>query len=99
MSRVKYTAELKIKIAKSYLVGEGSYGELRGRYGASEKTIQIWAQKYREYGRGAFVRKAGNAQYSKGYKMMCVETVLRDEDNVDGVVAIRSSAAGLSTSL
>ena len=87
MSRAKYTAEQKIKIAESYLAGEGSYWELRERYGASEKSIQIWAQKYREHGRDAFVRKAGNAQYSKEFKMMCVETVLRGENNVDGVVA------------
>lgn len=87
MSRAKYTAEQKIKIAESYLAGEGSYWELRERYGASEKSIQIWAQKYREHGRDAFVRKAGNAQYSKEFKMMCVETVLRGEKNVDGVVA------------
>ncbi len=87
MSRTKYTAELKIRIAESYLAGEGSYGELRARYGASEKSIQIWAQKYREHGRDAFARKAGNAQYSKEFKLMCVETVLRGENNVDGVVA------------
>ena len=86
MSRTKYTAELKIRIAESYLAGEGSYGELRARYGASEKSIQIWAQKYREHGRDAFARKAGNAQYSKEFKLMCVETVLRGENNVDGVV-------------
>ena len=60
---------------------------MRERYGASEKSIQIWAQKYLEHGRGAFERKVENAQYSKGFKMMCVETVLRGEDNVDGVVA------------
>ena len=53
MSRAKYTAELKIKIAESYLAGEGSYRELRAHYGASEKSIQIWVQKYREYGREA----------------------------------------------
>lgn len=87
MSRTKYTAELKIRIAESYLAGEGSYGELRARYGASEKSIQIWAQKYREHGRDAFAQKAGNAQYSKEFKLMCVETVLRGENNVDGVVA------------
>ena len=30
MSRTKYTAELKIRIAESYLAGEGSYGEIEG---------------------------------------------------------------------
>ena len=55
---------------------------MRARYGASEKSIQIWVQKYREHGRGAFERKVENAQYSKGFKMMSVETVLQGEDNL-----------------
>ena len=55
---------------------------MTARYGASEKSIQIWAQKYREHGGEAFIWKAGNAQYSKGFKMMSVETVLQGEDNL-----------------
>lgn len=87
MSKIKYSAELKIKVTESYLAGEGSYRELRERYGVSEKSIQIWVQKYREHGSTVFVRKVGNAHYSKEFKMMCVETVLRGQNNVDGVVA------------
>lgn len=87
MSRIKYPVELRIRIVESYLAGEGSYRELRERYGVSEKSIQIWVQKYREHGRTVFVREAGNAHYSKEFKMKCVETVLRGKNNVDGVVA------------
>ena len=87
MSRIKYPEELKIRIAETYLAGEGSYRELRAKYGVSEKSIQIWVQEYREHGSVVFARKTGNAHYSKEFKMMCVETVLRGENNVEGVVA------------
>lgn len=87
MSRIKYPVEVKIRIAESYLAGEVSYRELRERYGVSKTSVQLWVEKYREHGRMAFVRKAGNAHYSKEFKTMCVETVLRGKSNVDGVVA------------
>lgn len=87
MSRIKYPAELKMRVAESYLAGEGSYRELRERYGVSERSVQLWVQKYCEHGRTVFMRKTGNAHYSKEFKMMCVEIVLQGKNNVDGVVA------------
>ena len=86
MSTIKYPAELKMRVAESYLAGEGSYKELRERYGVSEKSVQLWAQKNREHGRTAFVWETGNAHYSKEFKMMCVETVLQGKNNVADLI-------------
>lgn len=87
MAKPKYPEELKIKVAEAYLAGEGSRSYIATKYGVGERSAGDWIRKYLEQGEAGFVSKAGNAHYSKEFKMMCVEAVQRGEDSVDGIVA------------
>ena len=44
MSKVKYSVELKIRIVKEYLSGDGSYRVLGEKYGVSHRTLEGWVQ-------------------------------------------------------
>ena len=87
MSKPKYTAEFKIGVAKLYLSGEGSYRELSKAYGIGFATLRAWAALYREQNESGFYRGIGNKHYSKEFKKMCVEAVLRGDGSVDAIVA------------
>ena len=88
MSRTPYSPELREKIAKEYLEGNASSIELANKYNIpSDNTVRVWAQKYREQGISAFVKKQGNAHYSSGFKTMCVELCLSGIMSVGEVVA------------
>ena len=94
MSRHKYTSELKIKIAKEYLSGEGSYRELSARYGVSKRIIEVWAKKYKLQGQAGLLPRCSNSSYSSDFKKKCVEAVLRGEGSVDDIVAKYNISAG-----
>ena len=87
MSKSKYTAEFKIGVAKLYLSGEGSYRELSKAYGIGFATLRAWVALYREQNETGFYRGIGNKHYSKEFKRMCVEAVLRGDGSVDAIVA------------
>lgn len=87
MAKSKHTAEWKIEIIKKYLSGEGSYDSLSCAYGIGTTTLKDWVHKYREQGEACFWRRAGNQQYSKEFKLKCVEAVLQGEGPVDDIVA------------
>ena len=87
MSKPKYTAEFKIGVAKLYLSGEGSYRELSKAYGIGFATLRAWVALYREQNEAGFYRGIGNKHYSKEFKRMCVEAVLRGDGSVDAIVA------------
>ena len=88
MSKSPYSPELREKIAKEYLAGEGSSIELANKYNIpSSKVIRVWAQKYKEQGMFAFVKGQGNAHYSSEFKNMCVELCQSGKMSVDEVVA------------
>lgn len=87
MSASKYTAEMKIRAAKEYLAGNGSYGFLAKKYGVSDRAVKDWVATYREHGELGFSHQCGNATYPSEFKLKCVETVLRGEESIYSVVA------------
>jgi transposase len=87
MSKFPHSAEWKLKIIEEYLSGQGSYKYLAQINGIGRKTLQDWVLKYREHGSTCFVKGKGNAHYSKEFKTMCVEAVLRGDGSVDDIVA------------
>ena len=87
MAKSPHTPEWKITVIKKYLSGEGSYERLAVAYGIGSKTLKEWVHRYQEHGASAFYRTAGNAHYSKEFKTMCVESVLKGEGSVDDIVA------------
>ncbi|MDT2835295.1 transposase, partial [Vagococcus carniphilus] len=57
----KYNFELKIKIIKEYLDGEGGYNYLAKKYGVKSKTqIENWVRVYKEFGEEGLLRKRKN---------------------------------------
>ena len=87
MSKSPHNVEWKLKIIEEYLSGQGSYDYLAKMHGIGSKTFRDWVHKYREQGASCFVKRQGNAHYSKEFKIMCVEAVLRGEGSVDDIVA------------
>ena len=88
MSKSPYTPELREKIAKEYLEGVASSIELANTYNIpSDKTVRVWAQKYKEQGMSAFIKRQGNSQYSSKFKTMCVELYISEKMSVDEIVA------------
>ena len=87
MSKSQYTAECKINIVKKYLSGEASCANLASAYKVGKTVIRSWIQKYSEQGEAGFFRAVGNSHYSKEFKTMCVEAVLKGEGSVDEIVA------------
>ena len=87
MGRLRYSAELKIEVVKKYLSGEGSYDKLARDYGTSEWSLRQWTKRYREQGTVGFYKETGIAHYSKEFKTMCVEAVLRGDGSVNDIVA------------
>lgn len=88
MANSKYSSELKIKIAKAYIDGEGSYYSLANKYGVGHKSVEDWARKLLEHGEEAFIKSKGNRSYSSSFKTTCVEAVISGAGSVDEIVAI-----------
>ncbi len=87
MPKTKYSPELKIRIAKEYLGGEGSRESLASKYRVGKSMVDVWAKIYREQGDAGFALRRGNRKYTSEFKKMCVEAVLRGEGSVDDIVA------------
>ena len=87
MAKSKYTAELKIAVAKAYLSGEGSFTGIGKRYGVDHHTVFSWVKRYREYGEVGFSNQFKYAEYTSDFKRSCVEAVLRGEGSIDDIVA------------
>lgn len=87
MSKSSHTTEWKIELIKKYLSGEGSYESIARAHGIGKRTLIDWVRRYQEHGALAFYRTAGNTHYSKEFKTMCVEAVLKGEGTVDDIVA------------
>ena len=72
---------------KEYLSGQGSCQQIAKANGISEAGLRAWTKKYEEHGEVAFIKKSGNASYSKEFKLQCVLDVLCGEGSVDDIVA------------
>ena len=86
MSKSQHTPEWKIAIVKKYLSGEGSYDSIARAHGIDKRTLIDWVRRYQEHGASVFYPTAGNVHYSKEFKTMCVEAVLKGEGSVDDIV-------------
>ena len=86
MSKSQHTPEWKITIVKKYLSGEGSYDSIARAHGIDKRTLIDWVHRYQEHGASVFYPTVGNVHYSKEFKTMCVEAVLKGEGSVDDIV-------------
>jgi transposase-like protein len=87
MSRRKHTPEWILARIAEYLSGQGSYRTIAEANGIHEWTLRQWVKKYQEHGAAVFAVQAGNAHYSREFKLQCVEAVIRGEGSVNDVVA------------
>lgn len=87
MSRRKHTPEWILARIEEYLSGQGSYKSIARANGINDWSLRQWVKKYQEHGAAAFAVQAGNAHYSREFKLQCVETVIRGEGSVNEVVA------------
>lgn len=87
MGKPKHTAEEKIGIAKTYLAGDGSYQELAKRNQIDPKSVRNWVRQYQKNGELGFVKGVGNKNYSKKFKLLCVEDVLCGKVSINEAVA------------
>ena len=87
MSKSKHSVEWRTDIVKKYLSGEGSYAVLAKEYGIGETTLRDWVHRYRKHGIVGFGNKRGNKDYSRAFKIKCVEAVLSGAESVNDIVA------------
>ena len=79
MSKSSYTPEFRAKIAQEYLNGNCSRKDSSKKYNIPESTIRDWINVYKTHGINAFINTNGNKQYTKDFKIQCVEAVLKGE--------------------
>ena len=76
MSKSKWSADFRTKVAKEYLDGKGSFYYLADKYHISRTTIRKWVAAYKAHGIDAFICASGNASYTSEFKTMCVKEVI-----------------------
>ena len=76
MSKSKWSADFRAKVAQEYLDGKGSFYYLADKYHIGRATIQKWVAAYKVHGIDAFICGPGNASYTSEFKTMCVEEVI-----------------------
>lgn len=88
MAKSPYSPKFKANISQRYLNGKGSYKALAARYNISATTIKSWVAKYKVHGKSAFCsHTAGNAAYTKEFKLQCVLEVISGTNSIKGVTA------------
>ena len=76
MSKSKWSADFRTKVAQEYLDGKGSFYYLADKYHIGRATIQKWVAAYKVHGIDAFICAPGNASYTGEFKTRCVEEVI-----------------------
>lgn len=87
MGKTKFTPEKKVEIIETYKSGKVGYSQLKDVYGMHPDEIYRWISKYEANGIRAFVRKKGNAAYSREFKLQCVEEYLKGYGSLDDITA------------
>ncbi|MFA7078483.1 MAG: helix-turn-helix domain-containing protein, partial [Syntrophomonas sp.] len=72
----KLTTEVKIELLEQYFAG-GSPSKLSEEYGINVRTIEQWANRYREYGSEAFRSRQGNNSYTAEFKLQVVQDYMQ----------------------
>lgn len=87
MAKRKHTSEWMLARVREYLNGEGSFRSISKAYGIGHETLRRWIFAYKAQGEVAFLQTAGNKNYSKEFKIKCIELVLRGELSILDCVA------------
>ena len=72
----KLSTEVKIELLEQYFSG-GSPSKLSAEYGINVRTIEQWANRYREYGSEAFPSRQGNNSYTAEFKLQVVRDYMQ----------------------
>ena len=86
MAKRKHSADWMLARVREYLSGKGSYRQIARANGISVQSLRGWVRKYEKHGEASFMDRAGNASYSKEFKVSCVLAVLYGEGSVDDIV-------------
>ena len=82
----KYSYELKLKVVKDYLSGEGGYTYLANYHGIkNEVQVRRWVNTYQEFGEEGLTRKRKNETYSVQTKLDAIELYLTTEMSIRDV--------------
>ena len=86
--KFKVSYEDKIKACEDYLSGTASAREIAERLNlrpTSEREVQRWAVRYREYGPESLLPKLKNSSYTKEFKINAVEDYLSGNGSIDDI--------------
>ena len=86
--KLKVSYEDKIKACEDYLSGTASAREIAERLNlrpTSEREVQRWAVRYREYGPESLLPKLKNSSYTKEFKINAVEDYLSGNGSIDDI--------------
>jgi len=76
----KYSFELKMKIIKEYLSGDGGYKYLADKYGIPNKWhVRQWVNAYQCWGEDGVLRKRKKTEYTVQMKLNAIELYLSSE--------------------
>lgn len=68
--------EKKIQAVKEYLKGYGSYETIAKKYGVSRTPFSKWVEKYRAYGKKAFIQTKHKKIYTEKFKQKLIDEYL-----------------------
>ncbi|MBQ9644119.1 MAG: helix-turn-helix domain-containing protein [Lachnospiraceae bacterium] len=86
--KLKVSYEDKIKACEDYLSGTASAREIAERLNlrpTSEREVQRWAVRYREYGPESLLPKLKNSSYTREFKINAVEEYLSGNGSIDDI--------------
>ena len=76
----KYSYEIKLKVVRAYLNGDGGYKYLSKKYDISHHSlVETWVNAYKEFGKEGLLRSRKNKNYSFQFKLSVVELYLTSE--------------------
>lgn len=87
MAKLKHSPEWMIARVKEYLGGKSSYKNIARQHNISYSNLRLWTMKFQLYGAAAFSVESKNNNYSKEFKVTCVEKVLTGKASVLEVTA------------
>ena len=87
MAKMKHSIEWMVARVNDYLDDKGSYETIAKDNGIGATTLKRWVAAYQYHGAEAFFRGRGNKRYSKEFKILCVETVLKGDLSVKDCTA------------
>lgn len=76
----KYSYEIKLKVVRAYLNGDGGYKYLSKKYDISHHSlVETWVNAYKEFGKEGLLRSRKNKNYSFQFKLSVVQLYLTSE--------------------